>query len=770
MRIRPLLLVVSFLCIFLIWTSTGYAHARLASSDPAAGSILPVVPPVITMVFTEAVDPAYSSASLVSASGEPVSAITLSVDPANGEHVTLTIATPDQPPGTYTVVWRVLSAVDGHAGTGTLSFSAGTGAAPTVNDVAAGEHSPWLTTAGRWFDLAGMMAIAGAAIFLLVMTTRDRGDAALRSLTRTLRWVAIGAGITGLFGLAISIVGLSIAATGASWSDPPPVSAWLDTLRDTTPGRALMLRALMLAITVALALIWARRTRLVLIVLASLTGIVGLATFSYAGHAAAESHPTINIAIDLIHLSGGAIWGGGLLVLGLALTLLLRINSMESRAAATALTMSATSLNLIMMAAIIVTGVITASARVSGPTNLTGAPYGQALIVKVALVLIVLVIAGVNRLFIVPRLRTARTEGNDAHEAGQNERIRRAVGIEIGLALLILFAAARMTEIAPANGPLTVAVASRSGEIHLTTNAGDLTFALDGLLDPAAAETLSIRVTTTATGEPATDLARLIVLATSPNPLDPNGAGLRDRFDADPVAGKPGRYTIPRSRLGFDTEWHLSVSARRLGLEDTTVTFPLDLTGVSPHPPRLVSDDWRWPTMPITGWLALMAAVATFAGGIVLVKRLRGLEPVTGGIFLVVITLITIAFFLTGYRSGPIPTAYAGVDSPVDLADPAIIQRGSLLFAEQCVSCHGISGQGTNMADTMGHNESGAIDLTGSHAVQRTDGDLYGVITAGIPGSEMPAFDIAFDDAQRWALVAHIRQLQENAERTPAPE
>jgi copper transport protein len=769
-RIRRLLLIVSFLSILLMCPSIGYAHARLESSDPAAGSILPVVPPTITMVFTEAIDPAYSSASLVSASGETVSAITLSVDPANGEHVTLTIASPSQPSGTYTVVWRVLSAVDGHAGSGTLSFSAGTGAAPTVNDVGAGEHSPWLTTIGRWLDLAGMMAIAGATMFMLIVTMRDRDGTALRSPARSLRRIAIGAGIVGSVGLAISIVGLAIAATGASWSDPPPVSAWRDTLRDTTPGRALMLRALMLALTIALALIWARRTRLMTIALASLTGIVGLATFSYAGHAAAESHPNIRIAIDLLHLSGGAIWGGGLLVLGLTLMMLLRTNDAGARNAATSLTLVSTSLNLIVMAVIVVTGIVTATARVSGPTNLTGEPYGQALIAKVALVLIVLVIAGVNRLFIVPRLRKARSEGNDAHETGQNERIRQAVSIEIGLALLILLAAARMTEIAPANGPLTVDVASRSGEIHLSTNAGDLTFTLDGLLDPAAAETLSIIVTTTATGEPTFDLARLIVLATAPNPLDPNGEGLRDRFDADPVEGQPGHYTIPRSRLGFDTEWHLSITARRLGLEDATATFPLDLTGTSPQPPRLVSDDWRWPKMPITGWLALMAAVATFTGGIVLVKRLKGLEPVTGGIFLVVITMITIAFFLTAYRSGPIPTAYADRSSPVDLADSAVIQRGSRLFAEQCVSCHGVSGQGTNMAETMGHSESGTIDLTGDRTQQRTDGDLYGVMTAGIPGSEMPAFDIALDDDQRWALVAHIRQLQRDAERSPSPE
>ena len=69
--------------------------------------------------------------------------------------------------------------------------------------------------------------------------------------------------------------------------------------------------------------------------------------------------------------------------------------------------------------------------------------------------------------------------------------------------------------------------------------------------------------------------------------------------------------------------------------------IPIDLTGTGPQPPRLVAESWQLPKLPITGWLPLVAAVATFAGGIVLIKRTEGLEPVTGGIFLIVIVLIT---------------------------------------------------------------------------------------------------------------------------------
>src|SRR6478735_7538356 len=161
---------VSFIFIMLISATNVDAHSRLESSTPSAGSILPSVPPTVSMTFTEAVDSSYSSASLVASTGETVSAITLTVDPQNAQTALLAIASPDQPPGVYTIVWRVLSAVDGHATTGTLSFSAGTGSAPTISDVAGQEQSPWLTTVGRWLDLAGIMAIAGACAFVLIVT------------------------------------------------------------------------------------------------------------------------------------------------------------------------------------------------------------------------------------------------------------------------------------------------------------------------------------------------------------------------------------------------------------------------------------------------------------------------------------------------------------------------------------------------------------------------------------------------------------------------
>src|SRR5829696_683615 len=75
--------LVSLIFIMMISHSEADAHSRLESSTPSAGSILPAVPPTVLMTFTEAVDPSYSSASLVSSNGETVSTITFTVDQQN---------------------------------------------------------------------------------------------------------------------------------------------------------------------------------------------------------------------------------------------------------------------------------------------------------------------------------------------------------------------------------------------------------------------------------------------------------------------------------------------------------------------------------------------------------------------------------------------------------------------------------------------------------------------------------------------------------------
>ena len=99
-----------------------HAHAMLDRANPAVGSTVSPTPKSVTLTFTEALEPAFSSIEVRNAQGEAVRAGKAVVDPTN--RTQLRVALKPLPAGTYKVIWRVLS-VDTHRTQGDFSFSVG---------------------------------------------------------------------------------------------------------------------------------------------------------------------------------------------------------------------------------------------------------------------------------------------------------------------------------------------------------------------------------------------------------------------------------------------------------------------------------------------------------------------------------------------------------------------------------------------------------------------------------------------------------------------
>jgi alcohol dehydrogenase (cytochrome c) len=79
---------------------------------------------------------------------------------------------------------------------------------------------------------------------------------------------------------------------------------------------------------------------------------------------------------------------------------------------------------------------------------------------------------------------------------------------------------------------------------------------------------------------------------------------------------------------------------------------------------------------------------------------------------------------------------------------PEAEASGRRLFDQTCQSCHGPAGQG----------DRGPALNRGRFASGDGDGDLFHVIRAGVPGTQMPPFASLSDD-QVWQLVTYIRSL-----------
>ena len=97
------------------------AHAFLDRADPRAGSTVKVAPAQVRIWFTESLEPAFSSLRVVNEAGRRVDKGDSQVDPTNLR--LLRVSLPPLPPGTYKVIWRVLS-VDSHVTEGDFTFRA----------------------------------------------------------------------------------------------------------------------------------------------------------------------------------------------------------------------------------------------------------------------------------------------------------------------------------------------------------------------------------------------------------------------------------------------------------------------------------------------------------------------------------------------------------------------------------------------------------------------------------------------------------------------
>jgi methionine-rich copper-binding protein CopC len=98
------------------------AHAMLAHAMPPVGSSQNAAPREVVLSFTEDLEPAFSSIEVRSENGAVVSSGNAHVD--TKLHTQLKVALKPLPPGTYKVIWRVLS-VDTHRTQGDFTFKVG---------------------------------------------------------------------------------------------------------------------------------------------------------------------------------------------------------------------------------------------------------------------------------------------------------------------------------------------------------------------------------------------------------------------------------------------------------------------------------------------------------------------------------------------------------------------------------------------------------------------------------------------------------------------
>src|SRR5437764_9948208 len=133
-RRRLLVAAVIAVCLVVVLPWISEAHAILLRSDPAKDAVLRVAPDQVRMWFSEALNPAFSTAVVVNGANQRVDNRDAQVAPGDASEIDVTLQ-PNLPSAVYVVVWRTDSNGDGHVLTGSFLFTVARpdGTVPTLS-------------------------------------------------------------------------------------------------------------------------------------------------------------------------------------------------------------------------------------------------------------------------------------------------------------------------------------------------------------------------------------------------------------------------------------------------------------------------------------------------------------------------------------------------------------------------------------------------------------------------------------------------------------
>lgn len=206
--------------------------------------------------------------------------------------------------------------------------------------------------------------------------------------------------------------------------------------------------------------------------------LVGLLAF--VGHAGATpgAAGAVHLVSDLVHLLAAAAWLGGLPALAITLSMSLarpaNAGTLPGKVAVDT-TARFSTLGIVCVAALLVTGVINSYELLSGPGDLVATAYGRLLLYKISLFIVMVAVATVNRVSLTPRL----PEPNAVRMLARNSLVEAMLGLCI---LLLVGALGTMSPSAHVhmNAAVTPSEASEATYVHIH---GD-TLMADVSIDP----------------------------------------------------------------------------------------------------------------------------------------------------------------------------------------------------------------------------------------------------------------------------------------------
>jgi putative copper resistance protein D len=307
----------------------------------------------------------------------------------------------------------------------------------------------------RALQFAATLSVAGVVFFIVGISEPALRDArayaggafAVRNRLAWIAWISLAvtllSGVPWLVLTAESMSGLPLGALshGALWT----------VLSQTDFGNNWLLRFAMACLLGGLFVHFLPAKGVASLWLKTVTGLLAAAfvgTLAFAGHAIGGEgiEGVVHPAADVLHLIAAAAWVGALVPLALLLTM--TGEDAGSLAIARTATLRFSTLGIVCVATLLLTGVVNSWYLVGSVSALTGTRYGQLLLCKLALFAAMVGIAAVNWSQLTPRL----VQNADVLGAQRARRqLHRNAAIEAAMGAVIIAIVAVLGTLPPAS-------------------------------------------------------------------------------------------------------------------------------------------------------------------------------------------------------------------------------------------------------------------------------------------------------------------------------
>jgi len=524
-------------------TTAASAHATLESSSPADGQSVLTSPSEIRITFSEAVTTISGGLSVLNADGK-------TVDTGNSEIVGgRTLVAPISETlsdGTYVATYRVLSA-DGHPVSGSILFGVGNGALDRSAQPSSSGDRLWEIIGGisRFIMYLAALVAAGVAFFLAFI--HDRAE----DRWRIVPFVRIGS-ILALFSAIGIVMSQAALLTGKGAGAVTDSNVLRDVLNQNL-GWSLALLMIGLA---AVHLSTDIPKKVVAKSLALSGGLAATVSFAVWGHATELSPTAISLAADAIHATAAALWLGGLV----GLVMVLSLRTPETVRSTAGIIGRFSLMAFWSVIALTIAGLtLTITGSDANLNSILTTTWGQLVLAKIGLTLIVVLIAAWNRRTLVPSL-TSPTE-NNGELAVRWATLLRTIRTEAVLLVAVVALTAIVVNVPPAR----TAVVAKTDRVDITqrVDTGNVQLSVDPAI--VGPNTVSVRYTD-GTGQPINVATSMSIEFSQPS------AGLEPITRQVPAL-EPGVFVIQGNELSIPGTWTITIAVRTGDFTEQRTSF-----------------------------------------------------------------------------------------------------------------------------------------------------------------------------------------------------